>query len=420
MGEDSNLGTIIDLQVPQDSDFEDEYVMIYCNDASDKPIMCNLKDLDSQGSAFFATFTPGDLSNSRDFVNAVLALCPIEKPYSAVSRGLAQLNEYCGWDDIPSSTPEDSKRRQSPYCSSANDNTQMECVPQSPEAELSEENLQLSFLSELSLSSPPLASTPCTSTVNTPIDYSNEGKRETTTTTTKGSAKNVSGRKMGVALFESHMSNGKAMGSDLPKFGEVGWPPPFRQTVTIMRKFLTNNCGISSRWTTSAFRCQKAYFNRILGLQKTGEISTTVSEITKRLESANERKSAVESENEEMTMDISRLRNDLSRSKEDFDIQKIQVNTWVAVIYGKDDWYIGRVENIEVEEDNVKINFLKKRKGQHDNFFGWPQMIDKQLVSTKFIFNPDVDVLPQGRGFVIPKYTTICEEADEYASQYNM
>jgi len=73
-----------------------------------------------------------------------------------------------------------------------------------------------------------------------------------------------------VELFESHMSNGKAMGGGLPKFGEVGWPPPFRQTVKIMRKFLNNNCGSSSRWTTGAVQCQKAYFNRTFGLQKTG------------------------------------------------------------------------------------------------------------------------------------------------------
>lgn len=74
---------------------------------------------------------------------------------------------------------------------------------------------------------------------------------------------------MGIAMFEAHKSNHKLIGDDLPKFGAAGWPPPFRTTVTAMRKLLNDNCGESSRWTSNNLRFQKAYFNRVFGLQET-------------------------------------------------------------------------------------------------------------------------------------------------------
>jgi len=81
--------------------------------------------------------------------------------------------------------------------------------------------------------------------------------------------KKLYGPTRGAALYEAHLAVGKVVGSNLPKYSEDAWPPPFRQTVTMMRTFLEEHCGQSSRWSQATFNYHKAYFNRVFGLHGT-------------------------------------------------------------------------------------------------------------------------------------------------------
>lgn len=94
----------------------------------------------------------------------------------------------------------------------------------------------------------------------------------------KGDSRYTYNNKMGIALFDSHESIGKLRGKDLPKFGEIGWPPPFRTTVRIMRDFIEDNCGKFERWTAGTFKFHKGYFNRVFGLHKT-KVRTKISKV---------------------------------------------------------------------------------------------------------------------------------------------
>lgn len=69
--------------------------------------------------------------------------------------------------------------------------------------------------------------------------------------------------------------------------------------------------------------------------------------------------------------------------------------------------------------DEVKIKFLQKRHSrQANNLFGWPQINDIQLVSTRFIFNHEVNGVPMNRAFCVSDVDKLAREAVDYAEKY--
>ncbi|KXJ10072.1 hypothetical protein AC249_AIPGENE24891 [Exaiptasia diaphana] len=279
----SDCGIVTSLKVPRQPDYEDEHVLIFCNDSSE-PKMLSLNLLDSKGSDFFKQFNVGELSNSADFIKAVLALCPIEAPFSAALRGLSNLDGYAN------------SKEYDRMSNSSELSFELEMPDKINPIDLSD--------SSSNISAPLLASTPVPKP--DPKQRNNKGSKQPFNNT------------VGIALFDGHRSIGKVIGEELPKFGEIGWPPPFRKTVNIMREFLLNNCGHFRLWTTGSLQFQKAYFNRVFGLHETKDsLISKIDELTQRLQTVKDKNKEIITENKELNKTVARLRNDISRCNED-------------------------------------------------------------------------------------------------------
>ena len=62
----------------------------------------------------------------------------------------------------------------------------------------------------------------------------------------------------------------------------------------------------------------------------------------------------------------------------------IQPNTWVSCVY-EHNWYIGHVENVDNDDNEVEVNFLE-RSGKYGKVYQWPTRPDK-------IWIPRTDIL---------------------------
>ena len=98
---------------------------------------------------------------------------------------------------------------------------------------------------------------------------------------------------------------------------------------------------------------------------------------------------------------------------QDYNIEKIERDDWVAVAYSScDNCYIGQVE--EKTQDNLRVSFLSKKK----EFFYWPQIPDRDNVSPKFIVYPKVRVQCLGRKYKVAEEEKINRAFAGFSKKY--
>ena len=97
--------------------------------------------------------------------------------------------------------------------------------------------------------------------------------------------------------------------------------------------------------------------------------------------------------------------------QKDYNASKLQRHQWVAVAYDQQ-YFIGQVK--EMMGNKVRINFLFRK----NNFYYWPQVIDKDDVDANFIFKPTVKVEQIGRKFKVHDVTEIDAAYKGFTKKY--
>ena len=102
---------------------------------------------------------------------------------------------------------------------------------------------------------------------------------------------------------------------------------------------------------------------------------------------------------------------------QEFDINTIEIQTWVSVIYDVyegGNWFIGKVIRKNPEKNTIKVKFLHQKDGEQKDIFYWPTLQDVDTVDTKFVFFKNVAVKEEGKEFKVSQ----CAEIEDRAVQY--
>lgn len=71
----------------------------------------------------------------------------------------------------------------------------------------------------------------------------------------------------------------------------------------------------------------------------------------------------------------------------DYDIQRLNLNDWVAVTYEENSYYFGQI--VKKFKKKVWVKFVTE---SNDGVFSWPEKEDKDLVGPEFIFYRNLEV----------------------------